>query len=298
MEVCGVNKKNLGTGLCNDLPQILRRHITTAEDFVATKVQVESRTFWQEQIALGNAYYWPAYSDVPEYIGTETTYRDNPVNYSKVIAGRYRWRVKIEKNLCFHKAANSHSGRGGRVWLVDGASRIFGTYAGDNSGVATYGGFTMDLLDAENLMFNDGTNPSESPFVIALSNPVEVNDAVFGAYGFNTPWMGLLQPLTDVVLEIVSADASEIVLKAYLACDGTPVKGLELADFTVVDADGDPVTFGGGTEGPDGTYTLTSSATFSSGDVVDLKDADDLSVYPQSVYEGIPVTVTVPFPSV
>lgn len=299
MEVCGITKKNLGTGQCNDLPQILRRHILTGDDFVATKAEIESRTFWQEQIALGNAYYFPAYSDVPEYIGTESTFRDNPVNYSKVIAGRYRWRVKIEKNLCFHKAANSHSGRGGRVWIVDGANRTFGTYVGDNeSGVATYAGFSMDLFDAENLMFNDGTNPTESPFVIALSDPNEINNAVYGAYGFNTAFIGVLQPLTDVVLEIIEADASEIVLQAYLACDGTPVSGLVLADYTVVDDAGDPVTFAGGTESPAGTYTLTSSAAFASGDVIDLVAPTAIEVYPLSAYEGIPVTVTIPFPSV
>lgn len=297
---CGVNKKPLGTGLCNDLPQLLNWHITTDEDFVATKAQIESQTFWQEQIALGNAYLWPSYSDVPEYIGSEPTYRDNPVNYSLVIDGKYRWRVKIEKNLCFHKSANSHSGRGGRVWLGDFKNRVFGTFVGNNeSGVAQYAGFRMDLYNAENMMFNDGTNPSESPFIIALNDPREINDSVFGAYGFNFNFRGVLNSLTEVTLEVQSGgDSSEIVVTAALTCDGTAVKGLVLADFVGLDADGATITITGATEGPDGTYTLTSSAAFETGGTIGLDSAEELSVYPQSVYTADPAEIDLTAPSV
>jgi hypothetical protein len=292
---CGVNKKNLGTGLCNDLPQILRRHITTADDFVATKAQIESQTFWQEQIALGNAYYWPAYSTVPEYIGSETTYRDNPVNYSKLIDGRYRWRTRIEKNLCFHKAANSHSGRGGKVWLIDAANRVYGTFVGLNgSNVATYSGFSMDLLQAENMMFATESDPSESPFVIALSTPSEVNDSVYGAYGFSVPFINVLKPLTDVIIEVTAATASLISFTVTLACDGTPVLGLVKDDFTYVDDTGAAVTTGTFTEVGSGAYTLASSAAFADDDVIGLVSAEDISLYPNSVYYADDVTVVVP----
>lgn len=298
MNTCGVTKKNLGVGLCNDLPQIFRRHITTDESFVATKAQVESRTFWQQQIALGNAYYWPQYSDVPEYIGTETTYRDNPVNYSKIIDGRYRWRVKIEKNLCFHKAANSHSGRGGRFWPIDAGNKIFGTYAGVNeSDVDIYAGFTMDLFNAENMMFNDGTNPSESPFVIALSDPSEVNDSVYGATAFNFSFASLLQPLTDVTIEPVTTTTSLLVVDVYLGCDGTPVSGLVLADFVVLEADlSTAVVPSSVTESATipGRYSLASTAAFEDDGTIALDPAADLSVYPQSVYASVATPLVIP----
>lgn len=294
---CGINKKPLGTGQCNDLPQLLNWHITTDDDFRATKAQIESQTFWQEQIALGNAYLWPSYADVPEYIGSETTYRDNPVNYSKVIDGKYRWRVKIEKNLCFHKNANTHSGRGGRVWLGDFKNKVFGTYIGLNgSGVAEYAGFKMDMLNAENMMWNDGTNPSESPFVIALNDPNEINDAVYGAYGFSFSFRNSLNDLKEVILEQVgTATSSSLVLKAYLACDATPVTGLALADFIGKDDAGAAITINSRTESTvtPGTYTLASTTAFENDGTIELAAPDDLSVYPQSVYTAEALVINI-----
>jgi hypothetical protein len=88
------------------------------------------------------------------------------------------------------------------------------------------------------------------------------------------------------------------VVTVKVACDLTPVNGLVLADFVVLDSAGSPVTVTAAPETGDGEYTLASAAAFADDDTITLDAPASLSVYPQSAYEANTVMLVVPFPSV
>lgn len=289
---CLDEKANLGFGRCGDLPGLIRGMITTPATFKLTEAEAQDQTEWQAALvaaASSRIFLWPMFSTVPEFIGTETTYEDTPVSYTHVLDGRYRWRAMISKSLCFHKAAFTHRSNNDRVWLIDSKNRLIGTYVGNNgSGVAQYAGFTLDLLNTENLMFNDGSVSTKTPIVIALKDPNEVNDSVYGAHMISASFINLLAPLTDVVLTIVgSPTSSSVVVDVKVKCDNTPVTGLVTADFILT---GETVTAAESATVP-GRYTLSGSGFTTT--TLTLDTPDNLSVYPTSAYLANTATVTI-----
>lgn len=292
-------KKNLGVGRCADIPGLIKGIITTPADFEISESNAALQTQWQAALVAtltSRVYLWPYFSNVPEFIGSETAYEDTPLSYLHVLDGRYRWRAMINKSLCFHKAAFTHRSNGDRVWLIDSKNNLIGTYLRDENGEAILGGFSMDLLNTENLMFNDGSVATKTPLVIALKDPNEVNHDVYGAVMVEAAWINQLAPLTTVDITLISADASTVVVSVTVECDKTPVNGLIQADFAVTDAGGSPIALTGATETGDGIYTLTSAAAFVDSGAIALVDPASLSVYPQSAYEDVPATLTVPYP--
>ncbi len=294
---CIIDKKNLGTGRCQDLPSLIRGIITTPADFKATEADIADQTFWQDAIADSadvRIYLWPLFATVPEDRSSETIYEENPVSYDLVLDGRYRWMAQIAKSLCFHKAAFTHRGKGDRVWIIDGKKNVIGTYVGVNdSDEALYSGFTLDLLNPENLKFNDGSVSTKSPLLIALADPNEVNDAVYGAFMFACAFLHLLQPLTDVT--IVSGDTqttSNITVDVAVKCDDTAVSGLVAGDFSVTTTAGASQTITTVTESSTvpGRYVINRA----SGSYVDGFGPQDLSLYPDSAYEAITMTLDIP----
>lgn len=298
MSECVIDPKNLGTGRCLALPGMIRGIIETPASFKATAAQIADQTFWQAAItdsANTRIWLWPLFSDIPEDRKTETVYEENPVSYDKVIDGRYRWLGKISKSLCFHKAAFTHNGKGNRLWLLvtskTSGMNIIGTYVGDNeSDVAQYSGFTADLVNVENLEFNNGSVSSKTPIVIALEDPSEVNHDVYGAFMFAAQFIKLLSPLTDVTLEVVGTPTTtEIVVDVSVTCDETPVTGLVAADFSVLTTAGVTQLISTVAESSTvpGRYTITRASGSYVDGTVDLVGPQDLSIYPDSAYETV-----------
>jgi len=297
---CVNNKQNLGVGRCADLPQLIRGIITTPADFKLTEEDIADQTVWQAALADENInsriFLWPLFATVPENISTETVYEDNPVAYNHVLDGRYRWKCMISKSLCFHKAAFTHRSNSDRVWLIDARNNIIGTYVGVNDdGDAVYSGFSLDLLNVENLLMNDATISTRTPIIVALKDPNEVNDITYGAFMFKLSFINLLKPLTDVNITVVSVAADEIVVDVTIKCDGTAVQGLEAADFSVTEADGDAQLITAVTEGDDGRYTITrASGSYVDGFVNLIADPTAISLYPNAAYDGVEVALDVP----
>jgi hypothetical protein len=295
---CESDKKNLGVGKCTDLPTLIRGIITTPPEFKATAANLVLQTFLQNAIAddaNSRIYLWPKFSTVPENRSTETIYEDNPVSFSHILDGRYRWLAHISKSLCFHKAAFSHRSSTDRVWLIDGKNNLIGTYVGDDiNGDAEYAGFTLDLLNVENLMFSDGSVSTKTPILIALADPMEFNDPVYGAYMFKVPFLNLLAPLTDVEIVVTAQVAGKITVTVKTKCDQSPVTGLVEADFSVTTTVGAAQTIDTVTETEDGTYEITHATAFVDG-FVDIVGPQALSVYPTLALESLgKATVDIP----
>lgn len=285
---CESDKKNLGVDKCTDLPTLIRGIITTPPDFKGTAAEIVTQTFWQNAIAddkNSRIFLWPKFATVPEDRSTETIYEDNPVSFSHILDGRYRWMGHISKSLCFHKAAFSHRSSTDRVFLIDGKNNIIGTYVGDNlTGDPQYAGFSLDLLNIENLKFSDGSVSTKTPILVALADPMEFNDPVYGAYMFKVSFLNLLAPLTDVEIEVLAEVTAKITIKVTTKCDGSPVTGLVKADFEVTTTLGAAQVIDTVVETEDGTYEVNHATAFVDG-FISLVDPQTLSVYPTLALE-------------
>jgi len=279
---CNVVKQNLGMSKCNKLPQLYSGMITTPLTFSISAVNAADPalllTALQTAIKNGIAtrcYKWPDFATV-EAVNEDAVYEENPLMDIPVRDGKYRWRVGIAKNLCFHKAAYSHRGGDQRVFFIDIEGNLFCTKLSDG----TYAGFKVSMLNTEKLMISDGQVATKSPIYIVLSNNKEIDKNGYLLDGSN---LGELIPLTDVTLTISPAaieDATILDVAVKVSCDDTPVSGLVAADFTIVDANGDaqvPTTPGVETPAGSGIYRFIKSTNFVAGEV-DLVAASALSV--------------------
>lgn len=255
---CNIEKKSLGPGQCTTLPQMIRSMITTPQNFKFTADQAADPVLLEAAIQAAliaspsnRIHLWP-YFDTQEVLSEETVYEDTPLSIQKVRDGNYRFRFGIAQSLCLHKKMYSHNTKTGRVFLFDNENGLTGML--DSAG--NFQGLSLQLLNVEKIMFNDGSIVSKSPVYVALRNnkELDVNGAIVTA-----DYFGDFNLLTDVLLTIISAADNEIVVAVTIECDGSAVNGLDDADFVLLDENGNVQTISGGSETGDGIYTLTGS---------------------------------------
>lgn len=285
---CNVDKRGLGLSQCNKFPALIRGMITTPTNFYFTPEEVADPALMearlQAAILLGTAervHVWPNFVSF-ENISEEAVYEDTPLAYIPVRDGNYRFRFGIKENLCLHTAMYTHRATNGRVFLFDVENQLIGTE--DSSG--NFYGFTIQVLNTEKIMFSDGSVSSKSPILLALANNKELDSdgALVAASFVNT-----VDRLTDVLLTLVSAVDREIVVTAEIECDGTPLNGLVLADFVLLDENGDAQTITSVTEA-DGTYTLAQASQDFVDGTLSLDTPDALSI---QAYESNTIDVVI-----
>lgn len=252
-----VDKKNLGVGSCPALPSFIKGMIETNDSFSATPAQVIDPTFWQDALLAAKdvrAYFWPNFfgtTDQSEANVYETTY----LGKRPVRDGFYEWLITISESLCIHKAMFTHRRNNGRVWLWDGKNQLIGTIDADGN----YRGLSIQMLHTEKMKFNDGTVVSKSPIALVLKDNLEFDQSGIMIDG---SFLNSLSRLTDVTITVVSAISTKIVVTVEVTCDGTPLSGLVLADFKLLNEDGTTHTITSVTEGTGdqaGTYTLNGT---------------------------------------
>lgn len=282
MDACLEKKKNLGLSRCVKLPQMPRSMITTPLNFKFTPEQLATpaafKTALENAIVAGYAnrvYLWPFFSGF-ENASEAAVYEENAYGSQAVRGGRYRFRFQITQDLCVHTAMYTHKTMTGRVFVYDNENQLIGTTDEDGN----FYGFTIGLLNPENLILSDGTVATKSPVYVVLADPAELNKngALIDASFINT-----IDRLTDVELTKGAgvATTSLVFLKVAAMCDGTIIEGLVLADFTLTSAAGvdktadiTGVTWNAATE----QYELASTANFVAGDVIGLVAPADLSI--------------------
>jgi hypothetical protein len=289
---CDVVKKNLGVSQCNKMPEMIMGMITTPNDFVIPAETLADPGLLLEYLndailapAGQRIYYWPSVKGF-ENISQEAVYEDSPYAYLPVRDGNYRFKFMFRENLCLHKAMYSHRANTGRVIFIDSENQLFMTETADGEGK----GFQMQLLHTEKLVFNDGSVATKSPVVVALQNNKEIDTAGL-LVQFDS--FSDLNRIVDQKLKVIgSPTATTIVVEVMAECDATPLNGLVVADFLLVDDD-NGATHAITTATPDpsfpGRYTLAGTAFEAS--KLGLKPAGELSV---EGYESIaPVQITV-----
>lgn len=285
-------KKNIGNtkGLC--LPGLPAAMFTVPDSFELDAADIASAAALKTalQTALkaskdARAYKWPRFSNA-EDASEETIYSQTAYGSRKIRDGNYRFKFMVSQTLCLHKAMFSHSANEGRAIVLDKERKIWLTKKSNGK----YTGLTMDMINVEKMKFTFGDVLTETPIYVALADNKEWDESgeLIECSIFNE-----LEPLTDVTLEVTQVvDEDHFYLKVTQTCDGTPVSGLDKADFNVTTNAGaaqqpDTVT----EPNSDGIYYFTRAANFVDG-YVDLVVSSLLSL---DAYESTgKVAVNVP----
>jgi hypothetical protein len=284
--------KNLYLSKCNEFPSLIKTIIETDNNFVipaATAADpVALKTFIQAALVAGIAtriYLWPDFDTVENQAEAKVRVQRATGRTVPVRDGLQRWLFGVSQNLCLHIAMFTHRRRGGRAILIDINNKYFATKNSDGD----VQGFAISLLDTDNIKFNDGANPSESPIFLELADPNEMNkNGIMGDASF----VSSLDRLTDVVIEQVSGSTTKIVVKVTQPCDGVEVAGLVVGDFVLKTTSGTTQTISSVTSVA-GVYTLNGTG-LATGTLALVAPAS-LSIQAYELAGG-PVVVTVPFP--
>jgi hypothetical protein len=288
---CDVVKKNLGLSRCNKMPEMIMYMITTENDFVIPAATLEDPVLLLEYLndailaPVGERIYFWAPIKGFENISQEAVYEDTPYAFMPVRDGNYRFKFFFRENLCYHKAMFSHRSNTGRIMYIDSENQLFLTETSTGDGK----GFQMQLLHTEKLVLNDGSISTKSPVVVAHQNNKEIDTAGL-LLAFDQ--FSDLQRIVDQKMKVVGTpSATTIVVDVTAECDGTPLTGLVMADFKLVDDD-TGTTHAITTAVPDpafpGRYTLTGVAFEAS--KLSLQPSDVLSV--QGYEMPAPVQIT------
>lgn len=287
MSDCIIDLKNLGLSKCNKLPGQPKGMITTPLGFSISVADAADPTKWQDALLAekdARIYLWPDFRNSTDN-SEKAVYEITPLSSMKIRDGQPRFLFEIKESLCVHKAMKSHSEVPQRVFVFDNQNQIIATV--DSAGKLR--GFTVDLLNVENLMWSNGQVSTKSPVYVSLKDPDELN--VNGTI-IDGSFVGALNRLTDVAITITSAAIGKIVATVKATCDGTLISGLALADFVVKTAAGAVIVPSTMTENA-GIYTLNSAANAFLTGTLGLKTPDLLTI---EAYEAPTIVLTVPFP--
>lgn len=283
MSVTCEDKKNLGLTKCPSLPTQISGMITTPRSFSLTKEDAANPAIWQAALLANKnnrIYLWPDFF-ASEQNSEEAVRDETSLSERQVKDGRYRWNIHISESLCLHKRMFTHSSISDRVFLIDTEGKLIGTEL-SNGEIA---GFRVSLLNVDKLMFNDGSVVSKTPVYLSLKDNLELDER---GYMTKASFISELERLTDVDLEIVSASATEVVVKVNTTCDNVPVSGFADTDFILLDGSGDPQSISGATE-EDGVYTLTGTGLVTG--TLNLKAPDALSIQAYESTGAVAVTI-------
>lgn len=245
---------------CNNSEGMLKM-IILAKDYVsiATGELALTKATWDTLVQAEDII------PIPVAISTEpmnegSVYEQTPLGSMWVRDGRMEVKYNINTNLDLHSKMRSLNGSEyTKVFYVYNSGLIAGTQTPSD---ATINPYELALMHVEYHTDNDGTAGGKTPIFLSFEDAREFQDYP----KFLQPtWNPLkLQALKNVQLEVVSASATSIVVKAYIPHikEGykNPVEGLVTADFLSTTAAGVVETIVA-TEDANvpGTYTLAGT---------------------------------------
>ena len=268
---CTQGQKNIGVSSCLKLPEQIKGFITTPKNFSLSYENASNPASWQTAILAAKSarvYLWPT-SQLTENTSEETILESTSLSNLLVRDGRYGWRMMFKVNLELHKAIFSHTGFNGRVFLIDNEDKIIGTDVAGN-----FAGCTIDLLNPEKLMFNDGSVTSKTPVSLSLRNNREID--VHGKM-IDGSFLSSLIALTGVNLTVLGTPtATNIDVSVTSDLDNEGLLGLAVADFVLLTAGGAAQVINTIVDNDDGTYSLAGAGWVTG--TLNLVSASALSV--------------------
>jgi hypothetical protein len=290
IETCVINKSNLSLSKCLKIPGYIKGMIETPADFVLSESDLATPAALK--LALQNlliapegqrGYFFPL-SKKTENLSTEAAYEDTPVAVMAVDDGKYAFKLHISENMCLHKAMYSHRATNGRVIFIDKKNQYWLTEV--DGGAA---GMSFSLLHTEKFMLTDGSGQATtSPVYVVLEDNLEFDAAGLLVDGGTTA--SQLTRLADVALTVIgSPSATTIVVDVKQSCDGTPVSGLVVADFILLNGSGASQTISSVVESAPGRYTLTGTGWVTG--TLNLETPEDLSVLAYESEGAVTITI-------
>lgn len=249
---CVVDKKNLGPSLCKDLPQMLKGMITTPLSFSFSAANSVLSAQWAAALIADPSvriHKWPGFKEFTDQ-SEKSVYEQNALTDNFVRNGKYIFEFGIIESLCIHKKMFTHNGNNQRVFLIDIKNNIYGTV--DSSG--NFMGFTISLLNLENILISNGQVSSKSPVKLVLLDNEELNTN--GSKVDGSAFVNSLNELIDVNITKVASAAGSFSFTVKTDCDGTSVAGFVIGDFVFTKADGTTVALTA-LSYANGVYTIT-----------------------------------------
>lgn len=279
---------------CNEWPSLPKAFIVTPNGFTIPAATAEDVDLLKAFIQAGildtpstRIYVLPDHDTFDDVSEAAVRVNRPSGRTVKVRNGLKRFDIGYSLNMCIHRALKSLERRNGRLIIVDSLNK----YVLNKRSDGDYQGFKISLIDADNLKFNTGAEPSISPLFIELADPNELNES---GYMLDAAFQNELDILTDVVITQIAGTTTVLTVTVLQTCDDTPVEGLVTADFVVKKADGTSQTVtAAAVSGSPGKYTLTGTALVTG--TVNLVAPDALSIQAYDAGET-PTVVTVPFP--
>lgn len=283
---CISEKQNIGVSSCKKIPELITQIITTPNDFSLSEADANDPAKWQEALLASKRnriYLWPT-AALFENAAEDAVYEETVTSTQKVRDGRYRFRLSFAENLELHKAMYSHNGGTGRVFLIDIKGNVTGTTKTDGS----FAGIRMDMLSVEKLMLNDGSVTTKTPVYVSMKDNKDIDrDGAMIDGDFVSDLIGL----TSVKLEVIgSPTATEIQVSVKSTLDNSPLTGLVVGDFVLLDGSSAAQTIDSIAEpNDDGIYTLTGTGLVTG--TLSLVTAANLSIPGFEAKEAIDITI-------
>lgn len=203
---------------------------------------------------------------IPVAISTDPTnegaiYEQTPLGSMWVRDGRMEVKYNINTNMDLHSKLRSLNGSEyTKAFYVYNSGMIYGT---QTTGETAFDAYELALMHVEYHTDNDGSVGGKTPIFLSFEDAREFQDY---PKAFQPTWNPLkLKALTNVQLEVVSASATSIVVRAYVPHikEGykNPVEGLVVGDWLSTTTAGVVETISSSTENLNvpGEYTLAGT---------------------------------------
>ncbi len=175
--------------------------------------------------------------------GEETVYETLPSGAKIVVRnGLYEFLIQYSKGICFGNALFGLSSKSWDLALIDSEGKLIVEETSDGY----IKGFNTSLVNAENMVLNDGS--------VSTKNPLRVQLSTLGTKGLQSSvnfvnssteldWDSL-EGVNDVTISVVNEDTQYVEVKVTTGCDGsTPILGLDNFNlWQVLDSNGQTVS--------------------------------------------------------
>ena len=266
--------------------------ILTTPDFTATIANIALEATWSTGIKNGTVFPLTG-MDGYEVQSSEDTIYESPAGLRKLLKrGKSRYMLRFDIPFDVHRTLMTYYNNADlTAWFLQDGKILFYNDGG------TAKGFSLSMLNIGRIadVPEDGSTPAFTPIYMDLEDYRQKD--VYGEL-IEPSWnVRDLNPLTDVVLEQVSASATSVVIRVYAAdgydSDGAANKvGIKGIASTVGGDDDWSYSVSGSvsgiTDNADGTYTFAGSG-IASDDTIALKTPANMT---ESTFQDLRINGT------
>ena len=251
--------KNTGRPSCLTPEGLLKRILVTKSDFffdISTARPTQADV--QEAIQAGDAFMFAVVDEVEDKSSERQEYEassGNSYTTRDAISG-----MRPVFTLSAYEFVNylSFDNKQVRIFEFDHKEFLKGCKLDGSSD--KFAGFATQRFDVENRTRpTDSSSVVQTPISIKYANPNEYRENIMIMDDMS--FLENVNSLLDVAIIATDEAVSGVTIQALVDATGSPVIGLVLADFQILDDTGTEVTPDGVTDNADGTYAVLAELT-------------------------------------